>query len=187
MISAVLDACVLYPASLRDFLLRLASAELFVPYWSENIRNEWIDSLLRKRPDLNREQLERTRREMNIYFPSSLVWGYESIIPTLQLPDPKDRHVLAVAIFAKAEYIITLNLSDFPNTILRSYHIESVSPDEFVLRLIHQNPNRVLMAVNKHRSCLLRPPKTADEYLATLEKQGLFQTVAFLREHVDDV
>jgi len=187
MISAVLDACVLYLATLRDFLLRLAEGKVFRPFWSEEIRNEWIDNLLYKRSDLRRKQLERTRREMNFHFPDSLVHGYESIILTLHLPDPKDRHVLAVAIHAKAEYIITFNLIDFPNKILQFYNIESLSPDEFAVRLVRTAPNVVLESVRNHRLSLICPPKTVDEYLATLEKQGLTKTVAFLRKHEAEI
>jgi hypothetical protein len=101
MTSAILDACVLYSASLRDFLLRLAEKGLFHPRWSEEIRNEWIRNLLQNRPDLKREKLERTCRNMDTSFPKSLVCGYEFITPTLTLPDPKDRHVLATAIPAQ--------------------------------------------------------------------------------------
>jgi hypothetical protein len=103
------------------------------------------------------------------------------------LPDPKDRHVLAVAIHAKAEYIITFNLKDFPKTVLQSYEIEAMSPEEFVLRLIQQMPLAVLQSAKKHRLHLTSPSKTVVEYLATLEKQGLPKTVAFLREHESDI
>jgi len=58
---AVLDACVLYSASLRDFLLQLGYAKLFRPVWTEIIHEEWIQSLLQNRPDLSRERLERTK------------------------------------------------------------------------------------------------------------------------------
>ena len=121
MISAVYDACVLYSASLRDFLLSLVAPELVFPFWSEEIREEWIRSLLRNRPDLKRENLERTRREMDAHFPRSLVRGYESIIPMLTLPDPDDRHVLAAAIKAGAKYIVTFNLKHYPKTTLQAY------------------------------------------------------------------
>ena len=187
MISAVFDACVLYSASLRDFLLRLALADLFSPYWSEEIHKEWIQSLLRNRPDLKRENLERTRRAMDSHFPNSLVYGHESIVPTLQLPDPKDRHVLAVAIFTKAEYIVTLNLKDFPQSALAPYQVKAISPDNFVLRIIEYNAKTFVTTVARHRAILARPPKSVDEYLATLEKQRLPKTVAFLREYKDDL
>ena len=187
MIRAVLDACVLYSASLRDFMLRLAGAKVYHPRWSEEIQNEWTRNLLQNRPDLTREKLERTCREMDLHFPHGLVRGYDSILSALTLPDPNDRHVLAAAIHAKARIIVTFDLSDFPETALYHYGIEALSPDEFVLRLIQKRSDRVLQAVKDHRLGLTRPPKTVDEYLTTLENRGLLRTVAFLREHENNI
>ena len=187
MISAVLDACVLYSASLRDFLLRLADERLVDPFWSEEIQNEWMRNLLRKQSELTLEKLERTCREMNSHYPNGIVRGYESIIPTLALPDPKDRHVLAAAIHAQAECIITFNLKDFPHSVLKSYGIAALSPDEFVFRLIQLEPPLVALAAKHHRLSLKKPPKTVAEYLETLEQQGLPKTVAFLRKHEADI
>ena len=144
-------------------------------------------SLLQKRPDIEQAKLERTRRKMDFHFPNGLVLGYEFLIPTLPLPDPNDRHVLAVAIHAKAEYIVTFNLKDFPKSALLPYHVKAVSPDDFVLRIIEYDTNNFLTTVAMHRATLTRPPKTVDEYLATLEKQGLLKTVAFLWEHRDNI
>ena len=187
MIDVVYDACVLYSASLRDFLLDIALVGLVRPHWSNEIHEEWIGSLLRNRPELNRESLERTRWRMEAKFRNSLTRGYESIVPTLVLPDPKDRHVLAVAIHTQSAWIVTRNLKDFPPSVLQPHGIEALSPDEFVLRLIRDNPDRVLQAARDHRADLKNPPKTVEEYLSTLEKQGLPQTVAFLREHESEV
>ena len=185
--SAVFDACVLYSAPLRDFLLRLGYAKLVRPFWSEEIHAEWMRSLLNKRPKLYQDRLERTRREMDLKFPHSLVTGYEALIPTLQLPDPKDRHVLAVAIHVKAAFIVTFNLKDFPASALAPYGVQAISPDNFVLRLIDYDPDAFLDAVAGHRAALNNPPKTVAEYLATLEQQRLFKTVAFLQEHRNEI
>jgi hypothetical protein len=103
------------------------------------------------------------------------------------LPDSKDRHVLAAAIHAEAEYIVTFNLRHFPKTVLQPYGIESISPDELVMRLVQQAPPPILQAAKTHRLSLICPSKTVDENLATLEKQGLPKTVAFLREHERDI
>jgi len=181
MISAVLDSCVLYSAPLRDFLLRLAFNGLVDPFWSEEIQNEWTRRLLLKRSDLKPDKLERTCREMDLYFPDGCIRGYESITPTLRLPDPKDRHVLAVAIYAKAKYIVTFNLKDFPQPDLVFHQVEAISPDDFVLRVIEYDAKAFIDAVARHRTVLMHPPKTTNEYLETLEKQGLAKTVAFLR------
>jgi len=187
MIDAVLDACVLYSASLRDFLLRQAYGGLFYPFWSDEIQDEWTRNLLQNRPDLRREKIERTCREMDAHFPKGLVRGYESIVATLSLPHLNDRHVLAAAIQAEAKYIVTLNLNDFPNAVLQSHDVEAVLPDDFVMRLIQDKPDRVLNVVKYHRQSLARPPKTVEEYLATLEEQGLAKTVVFLREYRSDI
>ncbi len=45
----ILDACVLYPAPVRDLLLSLADEELYCPGWSHEIQEEWIRNLLEKR------------------------------------------------------------------------------------------------------------------------------------------
>lgn len=187
MIEAVYDACVLYSAPLRDFLLRLASSGLVRPYWSSEIQNEWLQSLSRNRPDLLPDRLERTRREMERRFPTSLINGFENLIPTLQLPDLNDRHVLALAIYVNVPLIVTANLKDFPAQILTRYHIDALSPDDFVFRVIEHNQGVFIDTVANHRSLLEHPPKTVDEYLGTLRCQSLTKTVAFLEQHRSEI
>jgi hypothetical protein len=65
--TALYDACTLYPAPLRDLLMHLALTDLFRARWSDQIHDEWIGSVLEDRPDLRREQLERTRALMNAH------------------------------------------------------------------------------------------------------------------------
>ena len=111
---AVLDACVLYPAPLRDFLMHLAVLDTFQAKWTEEIHTEWIKNVLKNRPDLRAERLERTRQLMNAHTRDAVVENYENLIESLKLPDENDRHVLAAAINAKADFIVTFNLRDFP-------------------------------------------------------------------------
>ena len=94
----MLDACVLYPAPLRDLLLSLAAAEIYRAKWSQQILDEWTRNLIANRPDLDPQRLQITCTRMNVAVPDSLVTGYEDLIESLELPDPDDRHVLAVAI-----------------------------------------------------------------------------------------
>jgi len=65
---AVLDACVLYPAPVRDLLLNLADYELFTPKWTDKIQEEWTRNLLLNRPDLTATQLHRAVNAMNNAF-----------------------------------------------------------------------------------------------------------------------
>ena len=171
--TVVYDACVLYPAPLRDLLMRLALTDLYRARWSDQIHEEWINAVLRNRPDLSRAQLERTRSLMNAHVRDALVDGHQPLIPSLELPDPDDRHVLAVAIKCGADLIITFNLDDFPEPALAGYGIGACHPDLFLVDQLNLDVERVYMAMRQHRASLRNPPKTVREYLATLERQGL--------------
>jgi len=183
--TALYDACVLYPAPLRDFLLRLAMTELFRARWTDDIHDEWIRNVLKNRNDLAAEQLDRTRQLMNRAVPDCLVTGYETLIDGLELPDQDDRHVLAAAIRAHAGVIVTFNLGDFPAAALEKYGVEAQHPDEFIGHLLDLNPGAVCHAARMQRQSLKNPPKSPQEFLDTLLQQGLAGTVAQLEEMVD--
>ena len=114
LLTALLDANILYPAGLRDVLPRLADQYLYAPLWSADIHAEWIRSVLADRPDLTQGMLERTRMVMDRHFPEAVVTGYTARAAGLDLPDPDDIHVLAAAIEGGADMIVTRNLRDFP-------------------------------------------------------------------------
>jgi predicted nucleic acid-binding protein len=181
----IYDACVLYPATLRDLLIELAVSRLFLAHWTDTIHNEWTHNLLERRTDLNATQLERTRKLMDNAVPGSLISGYEPIIPSLNLPDPNDRHVLAAAIHAHARGIVTFNLKDFPATHLEPYNMQAVHPDEFVTHWFMQNPNRVVQAIRATRTRLRNPARTVNEHLERLITQGLPRSIAALESHRD--
>lgn len=187
MISVVYDSCVIYPPSLRDLLLHLAEARIVHAHWSNDIHEEWIRSVLDDRPDLSRQKLEKARKAMDASIRDALVTGYEHLIESLHLPDKDDRHVLAVAVHAGASRIVTNNLRDFPDVVLAPFDVKAISPDDFVMQLIGENAQAVLAVVRLQRERLKNPPKTVDEHLATLEKQRLLKTVAFLWEHRDEI
>ena len=134
-----------------------------------------------------RESLERCRELMDRHVPDCLVRGYEPLVPTLSLPDPNDRHVLAAAVHGGVSVVVTFNLGDFPDSVLSRYNIEAVHPDEFVIRLVDESSESVLDAVQRHRAALKRPPKSASEYLATLEQCRLTETAARLKSHDDEI
>jgi predicted nucleic acid-binding protein len=180
--TAFYDASVLYPSELRNLLMHLALTGLFRAQWSAAVHDEWIRALLRHRPDLSREKLERTRMLMDKHAADALVTGYEELIEGLSLPDPDDRHVLAAAIRGRADVIVTSNLRDFPSDLLEPYGIEAQHPDKFILNLLDLAPGIVAAAARDHRESLRNPPKTIEEYVNGLEAQGLTQTASVLRE-----
>lgn len=160
---AVLDACVLHVAPLRDFLIRLSGRGLFWARWTDEIHNEWIRSVRKRRPDIPIAALQRTRTLMNAAIPESLVTGYDGLIDRVTLPDPKDRHVLAAAIHCQAEVIVTQNLKDFPKKVLSKFGIVAMHPDEFICELIADDPIAVHEVVREQQLSLKHPPKTEGE------------------------
>lgn len=170
---AVLDACILYPPSLRDLLMWLASVRIYAPRLTEEIHAEWIRNVLADHPEVTPAQLDRTRRLMNQVTPEGVVSGYETHIPTLSLPDRNDRHLLAAAIEAGAAVIVTFNLSDFPEAALEAYGIVPLHPDIFLSALFDDAPEPFLRAVQRHRASLHNPPKDAEAYIQTLRVTGL--------------
>ena len=151
------------------------------------IHEEWIANVLANRPDLTRWQLEQTRDAMNRAFPDATVRGFEPLISTLVLPDRDDCHVLAAAIHAHAELIITVNLKDFPPSTLLPQGIEALHPDYFVDDLIDVGEDEAFAAVSKMRRRLQAPSMTPKEFIESIEKAGLFRTASRLRANVNRV
>lgn len=122
----------IYPASLRDLLMYLHVFNLYQPKWSDRIHEEWMEAVLRERPDVSRSRLERTRSFMDEYAEDAKTEGFDAIeVGITGLPDPDDRHVLAAAIAAGATYIVTYNLRDFPAVALAPHGVTAVHPDLF--------------------------------------------------------
>lgn len=181
--TAVYDACVLYPAPLRDFLMWLALSGRFRARWSLEIHNEWKRNLLKNRPDLTTEQLDRTSDLMDQAIPDACVYGYERLIEGLTLPDVDDRHVLAAAIRCNASVIVTFNQKDFPDETLGAFGIEAQHPDEFVDNLFDLDPAAVVAAAQRQRKQLKTPPMDVTTYLELLLRQGLNRSIKALTHY----
>lgn len=106
--------------------------------------------------------------------------AWKLIEPSLELPDPKDRHVLAAAIAGHADSIVTQNLKDFPISILEPLEMTAIHPDEFLLQQLELEPLVVLPAFKAMRARLKNPAYTPEIFIQSLERNGLIQTAAFL-------
>jgi len=177
----VYDASVLYPSVLRDLLIRIAQSGLVRARWTEKILDEVFEALQGNRPDLDRERLNRTRSLMGTAVRDWCIRGWEPLVEVLALPDDGDRHVLAAAIRAHAQVIVTSNLRHFPTRILRQWDVEPKSPDEFVSDQIAVGHSVVYAAVQQIADSWRKPPGTVDDVLDRLERSGLTRSVAQLR------
>ena len=144
----VLDACVLANQRVTDLLLRLAETpRLYVPKWSARILDETDRTLLN---DLGwpAHLVPYRREQITTHFPDACVEGHEPIEACLK-NDPKDRHVLAAAIRARCEVIVTFNLKDFPAEALADWNVEVQHPSKFLANLYSLNGGLVVQRLNQ--------------------------------------
>ncbi|MFE1230616.1 PIN domain-containing protein [Streptomyces sp. NPDC058745] len=177
----IYDANVLYPNVLRDVLIRVAQERLVQAKWTDKILDETFRNIQKNCPDIQPERLQRTRELMKAAIPDVLVTRYEPLIDAVELPDPDDRHVLAAAIRAQAQTIVTFNLYDFPADALEPWDIEAVHPDLFLEGLIDLAPEIVYGQIQRIADSLSNPPCTVDDIIDRLERSQLVSSAAALR------
>lgn len=149
----VLDACVLYPMHLRDVLLQAAAEGLYQVYWSNEILDEATRNLVANLhvEATNAKRLVATMAEA---FPEAGVTDYEHLVSAMRT-DPKDRHVVAAAVKAGAQVIVTENIRDFASM---PDGIEAQRADDFLCNLFDLSPDRMLLALEKICARRTRPP-----------------------------
>jgi predicted nucleic acid-binding protein len=143
--SAVLDACVLVPMSLCDLLLRLAEEPaMYRPLWSEQILAE-MTKTLRTKLHRTTEEAAWRRQQMNEAFPEAMVTVPSELLKAIEcIPDRDDRHVLAAAIMARANTIVTQNTKHFPKECIEKYGVLCQTADDFLIHQYHLCPQFVL-------------------------------------------
>ncbi len=176
--TCVLDTNVIYPIEIRDLLFWFAHYELYTPKWSAHIFDEWKSVMERK--GVPEAEIRKRTEKANMAFPDALVNNYESLIEGLDLPDLKDRHVLAAAIKTNANVIVTNNIQDFPMETLEPYGMSVKSADDFLTDIIDLNHETALEAFRK--LVMYRRNPDLDEYqvLDALRKNGLMETANYL-------
>lgn len=164
--TVVLDACVLIPIRLATTLLWLAEAGLFQPLWSARI----LEEVERNLPRLGVPPERAARRVASMrdaFGAEALVDGFDDLIDEMTC-DPKDRHVLAVAVHDCADAVVTFNLKDFPAEAADPYGIEILHPDTFLVQLFGDRPVEVMTALDRGAQDLRRPPETVPGWLPGL-------------------
>jgi len=178
-----LDACVLFPLAMVDSLMSLAEAGLYAAKWSTRIEEEWIRALETKRPDL-KGRLGTRRDAMREAVPDWEVpeTAWRAVVGGVQLPDPDDAHVLAAAIAAHADCIVTVNLRHFPDAVVEAYGIEAVDPDRFIINQWDLDQLAAVAAFKRMRARWKKPQATPEDFAQALERGGLPATAIRLRE-----
>lgn len=187
MFSAVLDTCVLWPSVQRDLLLSLSVEGLYRPLWGSAILAELEyheRAKLRSRGIPEQQAVASAQRliaTMTREFDDSLVTGWEGLEGTFGLPDPDDEHVVAVAVVAGADVIVTSNIKDIPATMIPS-HVDVQTPQEFLANTVTVDPRRAATAVRAMVGRYRKPALTVGQLLDILEtRYGLAEAVDVLR------
>ena len=162
---ALLDACVLYPFTLRDTLLRCAERDLYQPYWSNEILDESTRNLVAD-GHMDQTKAKRLMGAMNKAYPAAVVTDYAALEAGMR-NDPKDRHVAAAAVKAGARVIVSDNVKDFRD-LPEGFEVQTA--DEFLCHLFDLDRDLMVEIVREQAADLDNPPRTPEEIAAALAK-----------------
>lgn len=180
---ALLDACVLHPFHLRNLIIQLAFDDVIEVFWSDEISKEWMQSVSQAKPSIPLDGLRSQLNRMNAVLPAANVTGWDQHVARItELPDDGDRHVVAAAKQAGAQYVVTWNLGDFPREIMLKHGLVAQDPDNFLTMLLRAETELVCDVVDRARLNLTRSAPDMAAYLDVLENQRVTRFVAELRE-----
>jgi predicted nucleic acid-binding protein len=157
-----LDASVLFKAAVTRFLLGAERVGEFRVAWSPAV----VDEARRNLVALGREAAL-------VAFEENLVWPREvelvqadvGVQTSLQRTDAKDRHVLAAAVAAAAEILVTSNARDFDVTEAAALGVRIATPDEFLAEVAERNPHALVRYIERV------PPDRFERYVRRLESE----------------
>ena len=153
---AVIDANVLFPIVIRDYLIWLSIYELYSPKWSIKLLEEFKNTLIKRK--ISKEKADQQVELLNKSSPNALVRNYESIIPAIDLPDENDRHVVAAAVKCNANVIVTYNKKHFPQEYLEQFGLNILDPDTFIADMIDLSPIKCCEAFKEMVLIKNKPP-----------------------------
>lgn len=170
-VRVLLDANVLVDAQVRDLFLRMAEAELIDVSWSEQILYETRRALIR-RLGLEPAATDRLLEIMQRAFPHAAVTGHERLVEELDLPDPRDRHVLAAAIHGKCDLLVTDNTRDFPEKAADDADLLVITADDALVLIAEQQTDAITEIVSAQIAALRRPPLTVEAFIDRLAQRA---------------
>lgn len=163
--TAFLDANVIRGQQTTDVLLSLASRRVFEPRWTQNV----IDEMRRNRPPgLPEADIDRRIATMNKAFPRAMTEAPPQELQDQMQADPKDKHVLAGAVYSASDVLVTDNLKDFnpPTSGPSAMRVENLN--QFLIRKLEEDPGRVQEGLNAMVDRNRRQPKTMSALIDTM-------------------
>jgi hypothetical protein len=153
-------------------VLGAAAAGLFVPLWSARILEEWQRAAARLGP----EGAAVARAEAAVLaarWPAAAVLPDAQVQAGLHLPDPDDTHVLAAAIAARADILLTLNRRDFPGRVLGAHGLVRRDPDSLLREFLDDAPDAIARVAEAVRARAEQVSGQPQPLRPLLKKAGL--------------
>lgn len=162
------DANILISRTLRDYFVYAASVGALQIHWSPAILDEASRNLIAKYR-FSTEDAKVLVALLGEFLPEALIETRKRDEETVGRAEmsANDRHVLAAALSAKADVLLTDNTRHFPREWMAKRGIELVDSATLLTRLAAEHPGELREA---HRLTVERSPKTEDQILATLER-----------------
>ncbi|TCC23399.1 PIN domain-containing protein [Kribbella speibonae] len=162
---AFLDANVIRGQLTTDVLLSVAARKAFDPRWTQKV----IDEMRRNRPPgLPEADIDRRITTMNRAFPYAMTEAPPQRLQEEMAADPKDKHVLAGAVHSQSRVLVTDNLKDFdaPSSGPHAMRVESLN--QFLVRKLDEDPERVQEGLQAMLDRNRREPKTMSALIDTM-------------------
>ena len=158
------DANILVSRTLRDYFVYSAKLGALQMRWSEGILDETTRNLIRKF-GFTPEAADVLVMRLEAYLPTALVEVKkrdEARVATVEM-DAGDRHVLAAALSARAEILLTDNVDHFPRQWMAKRGIGLVDSGTLLRRLAEGYPDILRRA---HHLGVKSRPQTDEQVLA---------------------
>jgi predicted nucleic acid-binding protein len=162
------DANILISRTLRDYLVYAASVGALQIHWSPAILDETSRNLIAKY-GFSEQDAKVLVAVLGEFLPEALIETRKRDEATVEKVEmsANDRHVLAAALSAKADALLTDNTRHFAREWMAEHGIDLVDSATLLTRLASEHPDKLREA---HRLTVERSPKTEDRILATLER-----------------
>ena len=172
MSKVFLDANILYSGTCRSLFIWLHVNRAIEMYWSQEAWDEVFRNFAEKN-DADKSARFKSSMQKNAIdeFPECMI--SPGFFTPVGLKDKDDEHILAAAVVAGADFLLTNDIVLLGEVLPASLDVKIVKPDDFLVDVASlKNPESVKQSIHDHVQSLKSNP-TSEIYTASLVKAGL--------------
>lgn len=194
-LAVFLDANVLIPQYLRAVFLDLAEADIFLPFWSQQVIAEVKRNLCLPTGSFRvpKSRVDHFLAEMRASFPGAVAPDSRRLESTFSgLADAKDQHVAASALGisqsvpgGRAVVLVTANTRHLPHSAFEGTQVSSTTPDAFLDAVLARHRDNAGLVLDGLCHRLKRPPIGRLGLVGCLVTAGCVDSAMRLADHWD--